>query len=212
MDDKTARDLDRILAEGDLSGPEADAILERVLADVRRDDRRRRPRVVRYWPAAAGAVLAAAAAMFLVVRGGLTGTPGVGPRQLEEGTLGAKIEIRCANGTLAACPVSSSLVFTVSDVKERAVLTAYAQRVGTGPDPKQVLYFEQEGGFVEIPAATEGAPASEHAQRLSPGHKPGRYRVHAFVAGPVRGREEMRRQRDRDARMSELRTELVIVE
>ena len=123
MDEKTARDMDRLLAGGELSGPEADAILERVMADLDRAERKRRPWVLRYLPAAAaaGAVLAAAAAVLLVVRGGGDvpgGEPGVGPVQYEDGVVGGvKIEIRCADGTLAACPVTSSLVFAVSEAR-----------------------------------------------------------------------------------------------
>ena len=214
MDEKTARDMDRLLAGGELSGPEADAIEKRVFEALDRAEGRKRPaRVIRYWPVAAGAVLAAAAAVVLVVRGGVgVGVePGVGPMQHEDGVMGAtKIEISCADGTLAACPVTSSLVFAVSGNRRAVFLSAYAERVGT--EGARVFYFAKHGGGVDIAAAAKGARAPEAKVRLSPEHEPGRYRVHAFVADRVLGPDEMRSKRDADAALVEARVELVIVE
>jgi hypothetical protein len=214
MDDEAARDMDNLLAGGELSGPEADAILDRVLESLDRAQGKKPPaRLLRYWPAAAGAALAAAAAVVLVLRGGVTGVEPAGEQvRYEEGAFGPKLEIRCADGTLAACPVRSSLVFAVSGSPKRVFLSAYAERVGT--EGGQVFYFAEEGGGVEIAAAAaaEGARAAEAKVRLSPEHEPGRYRVHAFVAERVLGREEMQAGRGEDAAEAEVRVEVVIVE
>jgi hypothetical protein len=122
--------MDRLLAGGELSGPEADAIYERVTAELERRERKRRPLVMRYWAVGAGAALAAAAAVLLVVR-----EPAGGEQtQYEEGTIGSKpvVEISCEGGTLAACPLSGSLVFVVSGNRRAVVLSAWAERVGMG--------------------------------------------------------------------------------
>jgi hypothetical protein len=212
MDEKTARDMDRLLAGGELSGPEADAIEKRVFEALDRAAGRQRPGgVIRYWPVAASAALAMAAAVLLVVRGGMPGVePSGGPMQPEEGALGPTIALRCADGTLAACPVTSSLVFTVSGNRKRVFLSAWAERVGT--EGGSVVYFSQEGGGVEIAAAAEGAHAAETKMRLSPEHEPGPYRVHAFVADRVLGREEMRSGRGADAAQAEVRVQVAIIE
>lgn len=212
MDEETARDMDRLLAGGELSGPEADAIYERVTAELERRERERRPSVIRYWAAGSGAVLAAAAAvMLLVVR-----DPGGGERpQYEEGTIGKKpvVEIRCEGGTLAACPLSGSLVFAVSGNRKAVVLSAWAERVeigsGTAGQAEPVIYFEKDGGGVEIAPAGENARAVERKVALSAGHEPGRYRVHAVVAEGVLGREEMLRMAGGDG---VAQVKLVVVE
>ena len=127
MDEKTARDMDRLLAGGKLSGPEADAILDRIHATLAREEKRSSPvRAIRYW---AGAALAAAAAVLLVVylpRGPVE----QGGHEYEEGELGPKLAVRCSPGTLEACPKSSSLVFTLSGKRAGGFLSACAEPVG----------------------------------------------------------------------------------
>ena len=65
---------------------------------------------------------------------------------------------------------------------------------------------------MKIAAAAEGVRAAEAKVRLSQGHEPGRYRVHAFVADRVLGPDEMRSQRGGEAALAELRVEVAIVQ
>jgi len=186
MDEKTARDMDRLLAGGKLSGPEADAILERIHATLEREEKRRSPvRAIRYW---AGAALAAAAAVLLVVylpRGPVEQRG----HQLEEGVLGAKLVVRCSPGTLEACPKSSSLAFTLSGGRADGFLSAYAEPVGH--DGERVFYFSKEDGSVRLGVTAQGKGVTERVVRLPAGQRPGRYRVRAVLAERALSRDEM---------------------
>ena len=124
--------------------------------------------------------------------------------------MGPAIEIRCADGTLEACPVTSSLVFAVSGNREAVFLSAYAEPAWK--DVGRLFYFAKEGGGLAIAPAGEGARASERTVRLSPEHEPGRYRVYAFVADRALGPDDMRWQRGGDATLAKVRVEVVIAE
>ena len=186
MDEKTARDMDRLLAGGKLSGPEADAILDRIHATLEREEKRQRPvRAIRYW---AGAALAAAAAALLVVY--LPRGPGEqGGDENEEGELGPKLAVRCSGGTLEACPKSSSLVFTLSRGRADGFLSAYAEPVGH--DGERVFYFSKEDGSVKLGVAAGGKGDAEHTVRVPAAQRPGRYRIHAVLAERALSRDEL---------------------
>jgi hypothetical protein len=175
MDDKTARDMDRLLAGGKLSGPEADAILERVLEDVDRDERRRRPRVNRYWVGAAGAALAAAAAVLLVV---------YSPGSTDDPT----IRVSCPGGTLSACPASSTLVFAAANARA-GFLSAYAEPVGHAAE--RVYYFADRNGRPELVEPEDDRPPYRRAAAPPPALKPGRYRVTVVLADRPLARNEL---------------------
>ena len=186
MDEKTARDMDRLLAGGKLSGPEADAILDRIHATLEREEKRGRPvRAIRYW---AGAALAAAAAVLLVVY--LPRNPGEQhEHQLEEGEMAPVLALRCSGGTLSACPASSELVFVLRGQRAAGFLSAYAEPIGH--DAQRVFYFSKQDGSVELAVPADGSRASERPVRMPAVQGPGRYRLYAVVADRPLAREEL---------------------
>jgi hypothetical protein len=176
MDEETRR-IHRLLSDGKLSGPEAEEILDNVLAAVARE-KPRPVRAIRYWAAGAGAVLAAAAAVLLVVY--VPRDPGGRVHVPEEGDL-AGLRVRCSPGELAACPASSKLVFTPSDKRASGFLSAYAELLGD--DPKRTFFYSQEDGSPELPA--------QSAVRAVGLPGPARYRIHAVIADRPLTREEL---------------------
>ena len=175
MDEKTARHMDRLLAqEKRLSGPEADAILERVLAKVEREEKR--PRAIR---AFTGVALAAAAAVLLVVY--VPRAPDE-PRHTEESGGLSPLRVSCSPGTLSACPSSSALAFTLTDAHASGVLSAYAEPLGQGREP--VFYFSKEDGSASLDEGTRSV-------RLTAAQGSGRYVIHVLLARRALSRQEL---------------------
>ena len=194
MDDETARRMDRLLARGKLSGPESDAILERVLDTLDREERgkvRAMPR--RYW---AGAALAAAAAVLIGIN--LPRDPGR-VHTPESGDLPG-LRVSCEGGELSACPVSGKLVFEVTGKKASGFLSAYAEPIGH--EGERVFYYSKEDGSVEVPG--------ESAVRPIGLTKAGRYRVHAVIAERPLTREEVLQQAPARAGGAAIRARLQI--
>lgn len=184
MERKSASELDHLLANGELSGAETDAIFERVLADVARHEPPRvNPR--RAWLIVGG--LSAAAAALLAfspllhkhsefIARGAAGN-------------GQSLEVRCSQGTLAACPSSSDLVFVVSGSDRSCVLSAYAEPLDGHAE--RVWYFARESESPRVVAGAATTHVFERAVRLTGTHQPGRYRVHAFLADRALAHDEM---------------------
>lgn len=183
MDDKATRQLDRLLADGGVSGPEADAILDRVLATVAREEPRRSSRVI-YW---VGAGLAAAAAAFVVLS----------PRALPAGELTARgtgaagptLQVSCSAGELGACPLAATLVFSIAGDQSTGFLSAYAEPSAEGGE--RVWYFSQESESPSLADVEDGTRVFGRGVKLSGTHRPGQYRVRAFVSTRPLGQSEM---------------------
>jgi hypothetical protein len=190
MDDREARRLHRLLAGGRLSRPETDAIRERVLDAIERDERRS-PRRLRYG-AWAGAALAAAAAALLAVRVPESPThpnlPGAG--QAGQRSARPILRLRCSSGTLTACPRTSELIFSATGLRAPAVLSAYAEPLDPALAP--VFYFSEQDGGAPLAVPKSPTRAVEHAVRIPASQRAGRYRVHLFVAERALAREQMR--------------------
>jgi hypothetical protein len=208
VDGKTKNELDRLLAGDRIGGPEADAILERVLATVERDERRSRrwlaPRFV-----VAGGALAAAAAALLLIR------PADEGREDELRARGAaaaavQLEAVCSEGTLAACPRSSKLIFVVSGAPAQGFLSAYAEPVDAAMP--RIWYFSREAGSPQLASAGDETRVFEHAVRLSETHPAGRYRVHAHLSDRPLGREELLASPGAQIIRASMRAELVVIE
>lgn len=174
MDDETARRMDRLLARGKLSGPEADAILERILETLDREKKPSKLRALPYW---AGAALAAAAAVLLFIN--VPHDPG-GEMITESGDLSG-LRVSCEDGELTACPGSAKLVFEVTGKKASGFLSAYAEPIGH--EGERVFYYSKEDGSAKLQGDSAVRP-----RRLT---KPGRYRVHAMIAERPLTREEL---------------------
>ena len=177
MDQQTANQLNRLLADGELSRPEAESIFDRVYAAVEREERPRRlrPHVALF---AGGGLAAAAALLLLLVR------PADAPRSelTARGASGgaAALELRCSGGTLAACPLSSKLVFLLSGSAETGFLSAYAEPLTSGAE--RVWYFSREVHSPALAEPLDGTYVFDRAVGLGGSHRAGRYRVHAFLA------------------------------
>lgn len=184
MDDQTANKLDRLLAGDGISGPEADAIFTRVVAEVEREEGTRSwTRVL--WGGAAALGLAAAAALIAV-------RPDPAPAGFAArggAETGPRLEVICADGSLAACPISSRLIFAVSGDATTGFLSAYAEPLEPGAE--RVWYFARESQSPELAGVANGTRVFEQAVQLVGSHQRGRYRVHAFLADAALGQDEM---------------------
>jgi hypothetical protein len=207
MDDETARRMHRLLARGKLGRAETDAIRESVLDAIERKEKRA-GRVIRVasWSAAA---LATAAAVLIAIN--LKRDPGGDVGKPETTDLAsATLEVRCSHGTLTACPSSAELVFSLSTNRARAFLSAYAEPIGHDGEP--IFYFskEDDGGQLTLPAP--GERSLVRSVPLARTHRPGRYRVQAFLADRPLGREEMQKGPGDAGMLAVRRVEILIVE
>lgn len=207
MDAKTKTELDRLLGGDQISGPEADAIFERALADVDRADGRGVARPV-YAVVAASALAAAAAIALLLIR---PADERDGLRARGGQALGAQLQVVCSGGTLAACPLSSKLIFVASDAHGELFLSGYAEPIDAAAT-ERVWYFSRETGSPQLAAAVEGTRVFEQAVRVSGTHPPGRYRVHAYLTDRPLERDELLTSRDRGPFRASVHAELVVVE
>jgi hypothetical protein len=207
MDSKTANKLDRLLADGDLRGPEADAIFDRVYAQVARTDRVQRP--VRRVFVLTGCVAAAAVALFVwratfepheefAARGDAAALP--------------VLDASCSVGTVDACPVSAKLVFIVSGDSTTGFLSAYAEPLDPAVGADRVWYFSRESESPRIADTSDGTHVFERAVRLMGTHREGRYRVHAFFADHPLGRDDMLAGSSASGIRARRQFDLVIVE
>lgn len=183
MDQKTKNQLDRLLADGELSRPEAEAIFDRVHAEVVREDRVRPLRAV-VW---GGAVAAAAVLLLLLIRPSEDGGGELSARG--SAAFAPTLEVTCSDGTLSACPLSAKLVFLVSGSAQHGFLSAYAEPLDTGAE--RVWYFSHEAGSPQLTPASDGTHVFDRAVTIAGSHRPGRYRVRAFLAERPLAREEM---------------------
>jgi len=233
MDDKTKRELHRVIAGGRLSRPEMEVMRDRVLDEIERKEgrgkggerekeqeqekrsgaeaRSGRARVIRvaYW---GSAVVAAAAAVLLMVRG--PGEPGGEVHQEESGRVSSRpvIEVTCRGGTLSACPRGAEIVFAIAGKGVEGFLSAYAEPIGR--EGERVFYFSTEDGSAKIATDTSGAGVrvAERAMRIPDAQRAGRYRVHAYLAQRALGRDEMQSALGRAVVLANSRVEVVITE
>jgi hypothetical protein len=177
MDQQTATRLDRLLANGELSRPEAEAIFERVYATIAREEPPRR-----LWSGSllAAGGLAAAAALFLLLRPATEPPAEWTARGVAATDTAAMLELRCSDGRLSACPLSSKLVFLVSGEADAGFLSAYAEPLEAGME--RVWYFSREAHSPELALPLNGTHVFDRGVSLAGSHRAGRYRVHAFLS------------------------------
>jgi hypothetical protein len=185
VDRKTANELDRLLAGDGTSGPEADAIFERVMAEVERAEPRHRRRHA-LW--AGGAIAAAAAIGVLALR------PAATPSRSELTARGAaqaapRIELVCSGGSLDACPISAKLVFAVTGDDTSGFVSAYAEPLDPGAE--RVWYFSRQVGSPQLNGIGDGTRVLDRAVQLASAHQPGGYRVHVFLSEAALTPDEM---------------------
>jgi hypothetical protein len=171
-------ELDMMLAGGRLGGPAKDRIFEAVAGQVAP---RKRPFNLRALLAAGLVVSGAAAALVLL------------PRPREDGfhTKGAggdapTLELSCAGGTMAACPVGARLLFAVEGA-DRGFLAAWADPAGGG---ERIWYFSRDGQAPVLTRAA-GTQVAPKAILLGSEHRPGDYVVHVLVTSEALSRTQL---------------------
>jgi hypothetical protein len=171
-------EIDALLAGGRLGGSVRDRVFGVVAEQVgARPATAARPRSWPRWTFALGtlAVGVAAVALLVVPR----------DRALDDGMrakgsstgVAPALELSCAGGSLAACPIGSTLLFAVGEGQE-GFLSAYAE---PRPAGERVWYFSAEGAAPAV-HASPGLQGAAKAIRVGPEHAPGAYVVRIFLA------------------------------
>jgi len=185
--------IDRLLARGNLAGPEYDRIFERVLARTETVT----PVPARRWLAwglvPGAAVATGLAAWLLLVRpsgvgGKEPGAAGFATRGLV-GAGGGALEIGCTPSGSRVCRAGDTIMFQVNAAVISGYLGAYAERLDD-PAHERIWYFTgAQANPVIVPAS--GTVVVPQGIRIGPEHRPGRYRVTAWIASRPLARAEL---------------------
>ncbi len=165
-------DLERLLANGHLSGRAYDEIEVRVLDRVAP-----RARLTRFqWLlAAALPVTAAAGLAFSLSREAIDSKESGGfTAKGSEPALAGAVELRCSSER--ACRAGDTLFFLVNTDVAHGYLNASAQRISP-PSIERIRFFPTEGGDSPRVEAAHGTIVVEKGVRLGPSLTPGVYRV-----------------------------------
>jgi hypothetical protein len=170
---RTDEEIDVLLGQGRVPPSVKDRVFDRMIADLARQEPRRRARA----PLLVGffAVAGVAAVLLLVPRSFDSGFRRKGPGP--EGLAAAiPVQLACVGGTLAACPVGATLLFSFQG-ENTGFLAAYAQPRGGG---ERIWYFSGDGESPQV-AAGNGTTVAPRAIRIGPEHASGDYTVRLFV-------------------------------
>jgi len=183
MKRREEQELDRLLAQGRLSGPDAERIGEQVIASTRQEESAGSSGM-RLWALSLGLLGAVAAlAILWLALPHLQGGPGEF-RSKGAGS-GILLEAGCRHGATFSeerCQHGDTLLLRLSNLPGRVFLAAFA----SGPAGLRIWYFptEQE-------KTPEIAPAAEprlldRAIEIGPEHVPGAYRLQILLfSAPV---------------------------
>jgi hypothetical protein len=167
------QDIERLLANGHLSGRAYDRIEERVMERVA--PRRRVPRLRWLLAAALPAVTAVGGLVFFLGRTPPASNDGGGFREKgSEPALAGAVELRCS--TERSCRVGDTLLFLVNTDVIHGYLNVSAQRISP-PSPERIRFFPTESGDSPRVEAARGTIVLEKGIRLGPSLSPGIYRV-----------------------------------
>lgn len=170
-------ELDQLLARGQLSGRQYDAIAESVLAATA--PRRRFSPFV--WLPAAAVASAFGVWLFLGLK------PGDGDFRAKSGGVASEtvVSLGCGGSEPGVCRLGDTLMFAFHAGPGAGHLAAYAERIGEAT-PRRIWYFpnaDGKGPRVEARSSTLVLP---QGVRLGAPHTPGRYRVTLWLsADPV---------------------------
>jgi hypothetical protein len=179
--------LDELLAQGHLGGPQYDRILDRVLEQTapRRSWWRRRRMTAALLP---GLALASALGAWLMLA-----RPAVehfAPKGTAWAPLAGAVEIGCAPSGGHVCPAGGTLLFKVNAAVISGYLGAYAERAGAPPS-ERIWYFPTAAGTGPVIARGEGTLVVPEGIRLGPEHRPGRYRITVWISSRPLGRSDI---------------------
>jgi len=166
-------EIDRLLARGGLGGAAREQILDDILGTARETDRRPRRRL---WVGGAVA-LSAAAALALVV------WPRSDSQFRTKGPAAGRavLDVGCPPASLTACPVGSTLVFSVLGAEVPGHLQAWAERQGGD----RIWYLSAETQTAAL-APGAGTQPARSGVRIGAEHAPGPYRIHlVFSTTPL---------------------------
>lgn len=166
-------DLERVLANGHLSGRAYDEIEARVMQAVLP---RQRPSRF-YWVLAAALPAAAAlGGIVLYLSRPAEETPPAGgfTAKGSEGPLAGAVELRCSADR--GCRTGDTLLFLVDTNRVHGYLNASAQRIAP-PSSERIRFFPTGSGESPLVEATGGMKVVEKGVRLGPSFGPGVYRV-----------------------------------
>lgn len=164
-------ELDELLGRGTVGAARRDAILDRVLAQVKTERggvRRRR------WPVAGlgVAVAAAAAWLLLVPRWSHTDVPVFRAKGSSTPATTTGMALECVGGQVDACLAGSLLVVRVSGL--RGYVAAWAEPVNGG---ERIWYFSADGYSPLVDGTAAPGAVTSRAARIGAEHGPGTYRV-----------------------------------
>ena len=167
--------LDQLLARGSLGGPQYDEIFERVIerTGARAPTRRR----IWRWSWVAVAALAPAIALLLVHRSGDEALRSKGP----PGQANAAVDISCGPSAARACRAGDVLMFTVNAAVASGYLGAFAERLDD-THHERIWYFSEATTAPPLVRPATGTVVVPQGIRIGPEHRPGRYRVTAWIA------------------------------
>jgi hypothetical protein len=172
--------LDFFLAGGNLARPTLDRIADQVIARQAPGPRRRRALL------ALTSALGVAAAVLVMVQRPPSGAQPNGAFSVK-GPAGPSLQVECAQGPRSACPIGSTLLFSISGPAD-GYLSAFAEPVRAGGE--RIWYFSGDGtspylrGGGDRRILTQGVlVGSEHA--------PGEYVVHLLLTRSPLSRSEV---------------------
>lgn len=179
--DESARELDFLLAEGNLAGPEYDAVEQRVMA------RTARPSAAARWRLPALSLAATLGGLALAF-GFATGGDSPPPAFSAKGSLESAIPVGvgCAGVDPHRCRPGSTLMFAVPPGGS-GYLAAFGKQVGDGQpesDGTGALFWllPTEGGDTPKVLAEDATRVLEQGVRLEADLPAGRYAVTAWLA------------------------------
>jgi hypothetical protein len=167
--------LDQLLSRGSLGGPQYDEIFERVMerSGATAPARRRFWR----WSWVAAVALAPAVVLLLVHRSGDQALRSKGP----PGQAIAAVDISCGPSAARACRAGDVLMFTVNAAVASGYLGAFAERLDD-PTHERIWYFSEATTGPPLVRPGAGTVVVPRGIRIGPEHRPGRYRVTAWIA------------------------------
>jgi uncharacterized membrane protein len=170
-------ELDHLLSRGRGSGPQREAILERVLS--------RTSRRTRGWRGAALAFVAIGSLGAIAL---IATRPEVADHAFRAKGAGASVtlDLDCIGGAPSACPAGSTLLFGVVADDQDGYLGAYA----TGASG-QIWYFSADVESPRMPAAGATRRAFSRGIRIGPEHQPGHYDVAVLLTTHPLSRQQL---------------------
>jgi hypothetical protein len=176
--------LDQLLSRGSLSGPQYDEIFERVMERTGAAAPARR----RFWKwsCVAAVALAPAAVLLWFHQSGDHGVRSKGP----PGQAVAAVDISCGPSVSRACRAGDVLMFTVNAAMASGYLGAFAERLDD-PAHERIWYFSEATTGPPLVGPGTGTVVVPQGIRIGAEHRPGRYRVTAWIASQPLGRGQV---------------------